>query len=65
TLGTYEDAVDIAAKLGGIEGKPKVVKERKRTSFWEQFWAGAAGDLRGIRDELFRRSVVEYRMTMP
>lgn len=65
TLGTYEDAVDIAAKLGGIEGKPKVVKERKRTSFWEQFWTGATGNLSGIRDELFRRSVVEYRMTIP
>lgn len=65
TLGTYEDAVGIAAKLGGIEGKPKVVKERKRTSFWEQFWTGAAGNLSGIRDELFRRSVVEYRMTIP
>ncbi|GJQ21724.1 MAG: multidrug transporter [Bacteroidia bacterium] len=65
TLGTYEDAVAIAAKLGGIEGKPKVVKERKRTSFWEQFWTGATGDLKGLRDELFRRSVVEYRMTVP
>lgn len=25
-LGTFEDAVDLAAKLGGIEGKPKKVK---------------------------------------
>lgn len=65
TLGTYEDAVAIAADLGGIEGKPRVVKEHKRSSFWEEFWTGATADLKGIRDEVFRRSVVEYRMTVP
>jgi len=29
-LGTYEDAIALAAALGGIKGKPKVVKPRKR-----------------------------------
>lgn len=65
TLGTYEDAVAIAAGLGGIDGKPRVVKERKRTSFWEEFWAAAMVDVRGIKDELLRQSVVQYRMTFP
>ena len=36
TLGTYEDALSIAAKLGDIKGKPKVVKERKIKSFLER-----------------------------
>lgn len=65
TVGTFEDAVAIAAEMGGIEGKPRVVKERKRTSFWEEFWTGATADLKEVRDEVFRRSVVEYRMTVP
>ena len=30
TIGTYEDAINLAAKLGGISGKPKTIKERKR-----------------------------------
>ncbi|MFH1851197.1 MAG: signal peptide peptidase SppA [Candidatus Neomarinimicrobiota bacterium] len=30
TLGTYEDAVSIAAELGGIKGKPKTVRIRHR-----------------------------------
>lgn len=29
TLGTYDDAINLAARLGGIEGKPKTIKERK------------------------------------
>jgi protease-4 len=28
-LGTYEDAVQVAARLGGIEGEPKLVREKK------------------------------------
>lgn len=36
TLGTFEDAIALAGKLGGIEGKPKILKERKKfPSFWE------------------------------
>ena len=30
TLGTYEDAINLAAEVAGILGKPKTVKERKR-----------------------------------
>ncbi|NOZ03392.1 MAG: signal peptide peptidase SppA [FCB group bacterium] len=30
TLGTFEDALKIAGELGGIEGKPKTVKIRKK-----------------------------------
>ncbi len=29
-LGTFEDAVDIAARMGGIEGEPHIVKKDKR-----------------------------------
>lgn len=36
-LGTYEDAVDLAAKLAGISGKPKVVSIKKERSLFELF----------------------------
>jgi protease-4 len=35
-LGNFEDAVQIAAEMGGIKGKPKTIKERVgRLSWWE------------------------------
>ena len=36
-LGTYEDAVDLAGKLAGISGKPKVVTVKKERSLFELF----------------------------
>lgn len=30
TLGTYEDAINLAGKVAGIEGKPRTTKEHKR-----------------------------------
>lgn len=35
-LGTLEDAIKLAAELGGIEGEPILVRERRRLSFWER-----------------------------
>ena len=34
-LGNLEDAIEMAAKLAGIEGEPKVVEPRKRFSIRE------------------------------
>ncbi|MBI2620479.1 MAG: signal peptide peptidase SppA [Ignavibacteriales bacterium] len=62
TLGTLEDAVAIAGDLGKIEGKPKVVKERKRRSLWETV---LGEDFGALRDELIRQPIVQYKMTIP
>ena len=35
-LGTYEQALKIAASMGGIEGDPKVIRKRKRRSLAER-----------------------------
>lgn len=35
-LGTFEDAIMLAAELGDIEGEPVLVRERRRLSFWER-----------------------------
>ena len=65
TLGTYEDAIAIAGEMGGISGKPAVVKERKRQSLMEMLLGSAASGLSGIRDELFHQPIIQYKFTSP
>jgi protease-4 len=36
-IGTYQDAVDLAARLGGISGKPRILEKRYRKGFLEPF----------------------------
>ena len=49
-LGNFQDAVDLAAELAGIEGKPRVV-EYGRKSFFEQFLGVFARELgRGVAE---------------
>jgi protease-4 len=65
TLGTLEDAIRIAGALGGIEGQPRVVKEQRRVSFLEWMLGEAYSDFNGVRTELFRQPVVQYRFVPP
>lgn len=65
TLGTFEDAVSIAAKLGGIEGKPRLVKEQKRRSFWREFFSEATSELVEIRDQIIQQPILQYRFVAP
>jgi protease-4 len=65
TLGTYEDAIAIAAKLGGISGKPKVVKERKLKPFLERMLGQAVSGLAEMKQELFNQPVLQYKFTSP
>ena len=37
-LGSYEDAVLMAAEMGGIEGEPRIVKKRHRRNLWERIF---------------------------
>lgn len=65
SLGTMEDAVSLAAKLGGISGKPKVVKEYKRKTFLERMLGETASDIAGLRNELFHQPVLQYKFNSP
>jgi len=65
TLGTFEDAVAIAAKLGGIEGKPRIVKEYRRKSFLERVLGEAVTDVAKLRDEFLHQPIIQYRFTAP
>lgn len=65
TLGTYEDAVNIAAKLGDIRGKPKVVKERKVKSFLDRLMGETVTELAALKREVFNQPVLQYKFTSP
>ncbi|HEY6192165.1 MAG TPA: signal peptide peptidase SppA [Bacteroidota bacterium] len=65
TLGTYEDAIAIAAKLAGIRGEPTVVKERRRglSLFERVFGETKIPDFLGLKDELLNKPILQYRMS--
>lgn len=53
SLGTFEDAVRIAAGMAGIDGEPALVRERERLSLTERILDGFSNnDLKSIKEEL-------------
>jgi protease-4 len=63
TLGTYEDAVRIAAAMVGIDGEPAIVKERKRRSWLESMAGDVTEEMRAMKEELLAQPVLSYRFT--
>lgn len=64
TIGTYEDAVGIAAKLASIRGEPTIVKERKRglTLFERLFGETKIPDFLGLKDEVLNQPILQYKI---
>jgi protease-4 len=65
TLGTMEDAISIAAEMGGIKGMPTVVKETKRKTFFEMLAGDAATEITKLRQEFLQQPILQYRFTSP
>jgi protease-4 len=65
TLGTFEDAVRIAAVKVGIKGEPAIVKERKRQMWYESIFGDAGETLKDLKQELIDRPVLSYRFAAP
>lgn len=65
TIGTYEDAIRIAADLGGIDEDPDIIKERPRRSFWDSFLMSVLGNYSNIREKYLDAPAVQYRMPEP
>jgi protease-4 len=65
TLGTMEDAINIAAAYGGIHGKPGIVKESKKKTIFEKLVGDAATEITKIRQEFLQQPVLQYRFTSP
>ncbi len=41
-IGTYDDAIITAAMMGGIDGKPKIIRKRKKKRFFESLFSRMA-----------------------
>lgn len=53
SLGTYEDAVRVAAIMAGIDGEPTIVRERERLSLAERILDGFSNsEIKSIKEEL-------------
>ncbi len=61
SLGSFEDAIRITASLAGIEGEPRVIKERKRFSLFERLIGGEFKDISDIKQRLFEEPVLQYK----
>lgn len=64
TIGTYEEAIDITAKLAGIKGKPAIVKEKKRVlSLFDSILGKMKiGDIFDFKEDILNRPILQYRM---
>ena len=50
-LGTYEDALDMAARMGGISGKPRVIKRQPRRDVFERIFGKTVPNLFAGRED--------------
>ena len=67
TLGTYEDAVRIAADIVGIRGEPVVVKmrERRRYGIFDLLFTSARENLLEAKSELLDQDILQYKLPYP
>ena len=65
TLGTFEDAIRIAADIAGIRGEPALVREKKREFWWETIFGSVGETIRGMKQDLLDRPVLSYRFDGP
>ena len=64
TLGTYEDAIKITARIAGIRGEPAIVKERRRVFSLLDRILGEAKieELLGLKEKILDQPILQYRM---
>ncbi len=65
TLGTFQDAIGLAAELGNIEGKPRVIQEMPKRRFWDFLIGDAVSDLTRLRNEFLDQPIVQYKFIAP
>ena len=61
SIGTFEDAIRITSKMAGIEGEPRIVKERRRYSVFERLIGTSVDELTGIKQKLFNEPILQFR----
>lgn len=63
SLGTFEDAVRITGKMAGIEGEPRLVREKKKFSFFEKMLGGTVEDITAMKEKLFEEPILQYKFS--
>lgn len=61
SLGTFEDAIRITSKMAGIEGEPRIVREKKKFSFFEEMLGSRIEDVTDIKGKLFDEPILQYK----
>jgi protease-4 len=64
TLGTYEEAIQIAAAMCDIEGEPSLVKERERKGVFNRMF-DVDKKIETMRKELLEKPILSYRFVEP
>ncbi|MGA9406950.1 MAG: signal peptide peptidase SppA [Bacteroidota bacterium] len=65
TLGTYEDAIALAAHLAKISGTPKIIKERKKERLSDILFGSLKEEIVGLKQELLSQPMLQYKLTQP
>jgi len=65
TLGTYEDAIALAAHLAGISGTPKLLKERKKERLSDILFGSLKEEIVGLKQDLLSQPMLQYKLTQP
>ena len=61
TLGSLEDAISIAAKLGGIKGKPVVVEPRKQRTLVDMLLGDFVEKFHFLEKDFIEQPILQYR----
>ncbi len=65
TLGTFEDAIHIAASMAGIKGEPAIVRERHRAGLFQSLFGDTEDAVKKIKQEIIDRPVLSFKFVEP
>jgi protease-4 len=65
TLGTFEDAIALAARLSKISGTPRIIKERKKERLSDLLFGSIKEEISGVKQEILNQPVVQYKLMQP
>ncbi len=65
TLGTYQDAIKIAADMAQVYGTPRIIKERKRERITDIIFGEVRSGLTQMKNELLNQPIIQYRYNLP
>lgn len=61
SLGTFEDAIRITSRMAGIEGEPRIIREKKKFSVFEELLGSKMEDVTDIKNKLFDEPILQYK----